>query len=56
MRHVVQMERGVEDALEARDRDHEHQCERERAPPHDDRRQQASAPAARASGGAPRGA
>ena len=40
MRHVVQMERGVEDALEARHRDHEHECERERALPHDDERQQ----------------
>ena len=40
MRHVVQMERGVEDALGARHRDHEHESERERAPPHDDERQQ----------------
>ena len=40
MRHVVQMERGVEDALEARHRDHENESERERAPPHDDERQQ----------------
>ena len=40
MRHVVQMERGVEDALEARHRHHEHECEGERAPPHDDERQQ----------------
>ena len=40
MRQVVQMERGVEDALEARHRDHERECERERALPHDDERQQ----------------
>jgi hypothetical protein len=40
MRHVVQMERGVEDSLEARHRDHENESERERAPPHDDERQQ----------------
>ena len=40
MRHVVQMERGVEDALESRRREHEHESERERAPTHDDERQQ----------------
>ena len=40
MGQVVQMERGVEDALGARHRDHEHQCEGERALPHDDERQQ----------------
>src|SRR5688500_10293970 len=33
MGHVVQMERGVEDALEAGHRHHEHECEGERAPP-----------------------
>ena len=40
MGHVVQMERGVEDALEAGHRHHEHECEGERAPPYDDERQQ----------------
>lgn len=40
MGHVVQMEPRVDDALEARQRDHENESDRERAPPHDDEHQQ----------------
>ena len=40
MRHMAQMERGVEGPLEAQNGDHDNQCEGESAPPPDGVREQ----------------